>query len=142
MFSLTYKLFLGFKNWNCGSKHHIYQIFFYRFLSFVFLILSPKYKKYMFYNLKPRLIAKVYLKQKIFTLEGVKMITFSDRQPLCCQKTFYKQFIWMYKLIINNYTILRNTQTLGHNPVNHPFPNEKGWQIVDCANSNDKKLKF
>ena len=62
------------------------------------------------------------------------MTTFSDRQPLYCQNTFYKKIISVYKLIINNSKISRTTQILGHNLVPHPSPMRKGRQTapIDC----------
>ena len=62
--------------------------------------------------------------------KSIEMTTSLDHQPLCCQNTFYKQFILVYKLITNNYKISRNTQALGLNPLHHPSPLEKGWQTA------------
>ena len=60
--------------------------------------------------------------------ESIDMTTSLDHQPLCCQNTFYKQFTSVYKLIIHNLKISRNTQALGHSPVHHSSPMEKGLQ--------------
>ena len=68
------------------------------------------------------------------------MTTFSDRQPLYSENTFYKQFLSVYKSMIHIYHISRNTQTLGYNPVGHLAPIEKGCQTVPIATMIDGKF--
>ena len=64
---------------------------------------------------------------------SIDKTTTSDRQPLNCQNTFYKQFRSVYKSVIHIYQISRNTQALGQNPVCYSSPMEKWCQTAHIA---------
>ena len=55
------------------------------------------------------------------------MLTTSDRQPLCCQNTFYKQFMSVF-----NFTYLQDLKT-HPGPVSRPPPEERGRQTGPIA---------
>ena len=80
-------------------------------------------------NLQKSTLSKKYSSQR----KSIEMTTSLERQPLYCQNTFCKQFISVYKLIICNSKISRSTQALGHNPLHHPLPAEKGWRNAPIA---------
>ena len=66
------------------------------------------------------------------------MKTSSDRQPLCCQNTFYKQFISVYKF---THKYLQDLKTHpGTKPQHRPPPLPQREGATDCANS-DKKFQ-
>ena len=73
------------------------------FYFFVFLIISLNTGST---NITLDLNAKVNRKQKNVHLRGDQLI---DRQPLCCQNTFYKQFISVYTSRSNNPKVSGNT---------------------------------
>ena len=99
------------------------------FCLFIFINQIVKLQVLQFFN--PIIKFKAKLSKNNNRLRGNQwnMITSLDCQLLCCQNTFYKQFIWVYKLIFNNYKIFRPTQALGHNPVLRLSPQRGGDRL-------------
>ena len=72
---------------------------FYFFLSLFFFQLSSQFTRFTIFN--PNIKFKTKLSKNNIHLRGNQyLITYLDRQPLCCLNTFYKQFIPGNKLII------------------------------------------
>ena len=94
---------------------------------------------YMFYNLNPKINANFYPKQKMFTLEE---IYYYDNLFGSLTISLWKHILQTIyiRLFVKTLCIFRNIQALGHNPVPHLSPREKGWQTVPIATIINKKI--
>ena len=61
------------------------------------------------------------------------MLTTSDRQPFCCQNTFYKQFISVYKFKFKQKQDLKTYPGVSHNPVPRPPSEVRGRRTGPIA---------